>query len=726
MPPKPSGGGFLSALFYLTLLLLIVVGSAVGYLAINPPSDLIRQTLAEQVKARTGRDLVVAGPANFSFYPGLGVSLKDVSLSGPPGSNATLVKMAALDVSVKAAPLLSREVSVDRIVLSKPIFDLRVDKAGKKNWDFTEAATPVRYAQAVDGANDAGTTGKPLPARLAKIKALQLDDVRIEDGVLRYTDERTGQTQQVEAVNVRVSAPSLDAPIVASGDLDWRGETTAFGGQLANARVVIEEKPAALQFKASNKRFAATYDGKILIKDGADLDGQIAASSESARGLATWLDTTLPPVAGFGPLKITGRLTTAGDATSLKNATFGLDDATAKGDITVTRGGVRPAVQANLSIDQLDLNKYLTTAAGGDTREATPKAKSAPAQAPAQAKPGDGDQIEELLNSPKTKVYGAAQRAGWSSEPFNLALLGVADVDAKLAVGKLLFQDLKVGQSAATVALKNRVLKTQFDDVQLYEGRGKGAVTIDGTGAGAGIGAAFALDGVSALPFLNDAAKMTWLSGKTKLDLQVTAAGANQLQLVESLNGKAGFALADGAVVGFNLPGFIRNLSKGQFSGLKTAPSEKTDFSQLTATFTIDEGVAKNSDLQLVSPLLRVTGAGAVQLPPRTLDYTVKPKVVASLEGQQGESALSGLEVPVRITGPWDKPKIEPTLKGVIADPDAAVDTIKDLSKQYKGKNAGEIVDDLFKKDEKGSSKAKDLLNKFLKPKTAEPEPAQP
>ncbi|NJK44944.1 MAG: hypothetical protein HC933_12230, partial [Pleurocapsa sp. SU_196_0] len=45
-------------------------------------------------------------------------------------------------------------------------------------------------------------------------------------------------------------------------------------------------------------------------------------------------------------------------------------------------------------------------------------------------------------------------------------------------------------------------------------------------------------------------AKISLIAGKANVDLQVTAAGANQLQLVESLNGTAGFAFADGAIVG--------------------------------------------------------------------------------------------------------------------------------------------------------------------------------
>ena len=734
-PVPPRGNGLLRVLKYVALLVLVTVAGGVAYLAINPPSDLIRRTITEQVKAKTGRDLIVAGPAAFSFYPGMGVTLKDVSLSGPPGSPGKLVTMAELDVNIKTMPLINREVEVRRLIVRQPVFDLRVDKAGKKNWNFAELMEPHRYAQAAAPAatqSDApdetappASSGVPLPSRLSQINHLELDDVRIEDGTLRFTDERSGKTQEVKAVNVNLSLKSLQSPLTADGDLAWQGEKIEFAGKLTSAKAVLEERPARLVFNAKNQHLTSSFDGNLLVKDGADLEGQITTKSDSVRGLAKWLGTALPPVTGFGPLSIAGNLKTNGNVTSLNSAKFGLDGATATGNVAVTTGGVRPYVQASLQISELDLNKYMTSASGGAAKtEPAADTKTAPAgepDNPAASAPESGDKIEELLKAPTTKVYGYEQRAGWSSVPFNMALLGVADTDAKLQVGRLLFNDIKVGQSSLSVALKNRVMKTTFDDVQLYDGHGKGFLNVDATGKAANIGANFALDGVSALPFLKDAAGQEWLSGKAKLGLQLASTGGSQLQLVEALNGKADFKFADGAIVGFNVPGAIRGITQGKFSGLKKSPAEKTDFSEMSASFNVVNGVAQNQDLQFVSPLLRVSGTGAIQIPGRTVDYTVKPKIVASLEGQQGAQGLSGLEIPVRISGSWEKPSFEPDLKGVLADPNKAVETVKELSKQFKGKNAGEIVNDLLgKKSGDGStgstSGVKGLLNKFLKP----------
>ncbi len=314
------------------------------------------------------------------------------------------------------------------------------------------------------------------------------------------------------------------------------------------------------------------------------------------------------------------------------------------------------------------------------------------------------------------------QRAGWSSEKLNLALLNVADGNARVNVGKIRFKNITVGKSAVAIAVKDHAMQATFDDVELYDGHGKGVVTVDGSAGTAKLGANVNLQSVSALPFLKDAANFEWVAGKANVTFQLTADGSSQLQLVETLNGKANFFFADGAVVGFNLPGAIRGLSHGNLAGFRKSPSEKTDFSALGATFTVTDGVAQNEDLQLVSPMLRVTGAGTIHMPERTVDYTVKPKLVASLQGQQGEAATSGIEIPVRITGSWDKPSYRADLKGVLSDPGKAVEAIKELGQKLKGKNGDEIVDKVFGKSEddptgateRRKRKAKEFLNKFL------------
>ena len=84
--------------------------------------------------------------------------------------------------------------------------------------------------------------------------------------------------------------------------------------------------------------------------------------------------------------------------------------------------------------------------------------------------------------------------------------------------------------------------------------------------------------------------------------------------------------------------------------------AEKTDFSELTATARIQDGVATSDDLDLKSPFLRVGGAGRFDIGRGRVDYTARATVVAVPAGQDsaGLAAMKGVTVPVRLSGPFD------------------------------------------------------------------------
>lgn len=728
--------------------LLVLIGAGAAYLVYAFPTELLRDEIIAEVKAKTGRDLIIAGPTSFTFYPSVGLSMRDVTLSAPPGmSGKPLVTMAVLDASVRLMPLLKRDIRVERLVLQKPVFELYTDAKGRKSWEFalaSNSAKPVRLAQAGAPLSDAPGG---LPGEGAKRSAggsspgldqLQFGDVRIVDGVVRYKDAATGAEQEASAINVSLALQAINQPLEADGSLVWKGEKIDFDSKLNSIKAVIEDRPAKAVVKLLAAPLAATFDGTVAFRDGFDADGAVTAKSASVRAIAKWLGATLPPAKGFGALETKCQLRAAGKIITLSNAQLGLDGATATGAVTVETGGERPYVKASLQLSELDLNKYMRP--DGAAPAAAPAAepqKPARKAAPDGAGGAPAQSIDDLLAReppPGPKVHGYAQRAGWSNDPIDFTALGVIDADAKLSVGKLLFQELKAGQSLLTVALKSRVLKTNFDDIQLYGGRGRGFITIDGTAQkSASIGANMSVDGLDALPFLKDAADFERLSGKARLALAVAGQGTNQRQLVETLNGKADFTFSNGAIIGLNIPGMVRGISQGKFTGLGSSPAEKTDFSELTATWTISKGIAQNQDLRLTSPLLRVTGAGAVMLPPRQVDYMMLPKLVSSLAGQGGKQDEAGLEIPVRIHGSWEKPDFSPDLQGIMKDPNKALDAVKEIGKQFKSKDANEIMRGLFGSKESAKepgaeqpgtqqegaqqqSNRKSLLDQLLKP----------
>jgi AsmA protein len=723
---SPRSSPVLLALVYGGVGLLALAVVAVTFVVLAPPTDLIRREIVAQVKAATGRDLVIAGPASFTVFPSFGVRAGEVSLSAPPDMGGDpLFTAANIDVGVRLLPLLRQEIVVDRLVLHEPAFVLRIDEQGRKSWDMAAAgeARPVRLAEAenADVLKDFSAGGRGL-AESAKSRAgpseLSLGDIRIENGTVRYADARSGADFRIEAINAEAALDAISRPLSAKGDFVRAQEKIAFDATLNSPAELIAEQPAKLALSLKGAPFTLRYDGSVVLRDAISAEGAIEGSAASLRALAGWLGTELPPSRGFREASLAGQLHAEESTARLSDVKLTLDGATATGTIDVTTGGTRPHVTANLQVANLDLANYLGEGTGANAPQLAPGAESqtAPsAEPPADQSEPAPQSIEDLLEDRSSpQVRGFTKRAGWSGEPLDLAPLGLLDADAKLAVTALSYGDVRVDSSELVLALKDRLLKTTFEDVKLYQGRGKGLVTLDGTGPEAALVANVELAGIAAQPLLKDAAGIDWLAGTGDVALALSGRGASEAALVKSLNGKSNVAVRNGAIIGFNLGAAMRALSEGSIPDFSTSPAEKTDFSELTGSFAITDGIAKNDDLQLASPLLRATGAGSIDLPARSLDYVVRPKVVASLEGQGGEKGLKGLEIPLHITGSWEEPNIEADVAGVINNPDVT-ETVKELGKEFEGKSAGEIVEGLFGKGEKGEpSKAEKLLEKFL------------
>ena len=752
--PEPRRGGGWAKRIALGLLAVAVLGGAgIGYLAYAPPVGLLRDRVIAQVKAKTGRDLVIAGPTSLSFAPGLSLSMRDVTLSGPPGMEAEpFAAIGEVTAQVRLWPLLWRQISVDSIVVRKPVFNLRVDGRGKRSWDFAELspAPLVQYAQAApakeaglpdavrDFVNNASDPDNPSPqvkARLARLEELTLGNVRIEGGTVHYRDDRNGTAQVVTALDTQVALASLASPLDASGKLDYLGQTLAFTVKLASPKAIIEDRPAKLALSVNGAPVDVRYDGTVTARSVVEVEGELAAKAASLRSLTAWLGHEMPPADGFGPVSLAGTVKAAGNAYALALRSAALDAATASGTINVETGGARPKVSANLRISELDLNRY-TLAAG----------KAVPVkQTPAPPVPSGGagapsaKSIEDLINGgagagPQSgpQVKGYTKRAGWSPDRIELDGLGVFDLDAKLAIGKLLYREVKVGASQVSVALKSKVLKATFDDVQLYSGRGRGFLSIDANAEPPVLGGNMSVDGVAAAAILKDVADFELLDGSARMTVAVGAQGHSEADLVATANGKADLAFSNGAIVGYNVPGTIRGLMQGKLTGLDRSPTEKTDFSDLTASFTIANGVASNQDMKLSGPVVRATGAGQINIPAQTLDYTVKPKV--SVPGQADLSAaLAGVDVPVRVSGPWAKPNVRAEGASVSNVP-KAIEAAKEIGRKLKDnekiKEIGGALKGLFKgnggsdANGAGTGGAKSFLDKLLKKKEPPAAPA--
>lgn len=337
----------------------------------------------------------------------------------------------------------------------------------------------------------------------------------------------------------------------------------------------------------------------------------------------------------------------------------------------------------------------------------------------------DIDKLDADRYIAKSETKPAAEAAGKpaTDTPIDLSALKSINADGELRIGWLNLANVKSTNVRIKLKADDGVAQLAPFSANLYEGVMNGSLQVDAR-ATPQIAFKQNMTGIAIGPLLVDAINNDMLSGKGNLNLDVTTSGATVNTLKKSLNGTAGLKLTDGAVKGIDIAGTIRGY-KDKLSSLKGEASvegdktQKTDFSEMTATFNIKDGIARNDDLDMKAPLFRIAGNGQVDIGNQTIDYLAKPTIVKSLAGQGGAGLdeLSGVTIPVKVTGTFAKPKYALDFAGVAT----AIAKKKVIDKV--GGEKGEAVQKLLEGDAAGGLEG--LLKKKSEPaptkKTADP-----
>lgn len=310
-----------------------------------------------------------------------------------------------------------------------------------------------------------------------------------------------------------------------------------------------------------------------------------------------------------------------GEKLNLNPLAAKIDDSQVKGSFGITQFS-NPAFSFAINIDKLDADRYIAKNDNNNTK-------------------GSGDTPIDLSALKKLNASGEAN-IGW------LKLANVKTENVRLG--------LKAADGVATLS--------PFA-ANLYQGSMDGLLKVDAR-ATPSIAFKQNMKNISIGPLLVDAINNDMLSGSGTVNVDVTTQGSSVNALKKALAGNASLALADGALKGVDIAGSIRDL-KNKVNMLKTKEadadkSKKTDFSELTASFTIKNGVAHNEDLAMKAPILRLAkgdSKGDIDIGNEKLNYVAKPTIVKSLKGQGGADLdnLAGISIPMKITGPFSSPK---------------------------------------------------------------------
>jgi AsmA protein len=621
------------------ILVLIVAGLIAVWLLVNP--NAFKGRIANAVRESTGRELNLTGDIRLSVFPWVALQLGPAAFSNPPGFGPEpFLAFNRVDVRVKLLPLLAHELVVDRIDVDGLDLRLRKNAQGVGNWENFGAANPKPEA-----------SGQPKSG----MRSLKLAGIRITNGRLSYQDLvidkinlSTGAFGEREVTPVSLSfdaSPgvagetlSLNGKFEVSADAERHFTVSAasLGGQLSRpgdeAPVHWEMTAPAMELDLSAQTaavpaFALSYSsaritGRVQaskIIDDFGMAGSVTLAPLVLREFAPRVGITLPKTRDprtLAQLSASSDFSYGASGVRLTRLQAQLDDTHLTG--SVARTGEPRAIKFDLTVDQINVDRYLR-----------PEHGPAPTAAGAQ---------------------GARPPAATTKLP---------QAEGTLAVGSLEFAPLEFTAVRMTLASHGNVLHLYPFQAQIDGGSYSGNVWADLRGAAPHMSVDEHLSGVDVARLLAGTSYKGRLSGRGNVNLKATAEGDEMEKAMLTLNGHVDANLAGGALEGVDLGyevGLAESLVKHTAQPVRSNPP-RTPFDAFKTSAEIVGGIAATKDLVISSPALRVTGQGSANLASKAIDY----RMLASLKSQGATLA----DIPVTVTGTYLNPKIKPDVEAL-------------------------------------------------------------
>ncbi|MBR9650988.1 AsmA family protein [Thalassovita aquimarina] len=554
------------------------------------PGDRIAQVAADQIRAQTGREVVLKGDSKASFYPVLGISTGALEIANAPWSGSgPLIKADSLKVGVDPMALIGGEVKIVGLEAVNPEILLEKAANGRVNWQL-----------GVEGVAPSGQ-----PSGRSNALALSLDRALISGGVLRYVDHGTGQETRVDDIALDLRWPQYRgaASLKASSRPEGAGALT-LTGDIADLAALIEGDVTGIAVKASADGGTVSFDGRAGLPMQAQ--GLVVADLPDTGAFLASLGfgrVSLPQGLGRRS-KVSGDLTlTTAQRLSLRDLSVMLDQNGFAGEVDVDLAAAVPDVTAKLSAGVLDLSGL-----GG---------------------PGGSDSA-----------------SGWSKAPIDASALGLFNAKVTLGLQGLRVAGLSFGNAGLGITVDRSRAVVTLNRMAGYSGSFAGQVVANNRN-GLSVGGNVKVSGVEMQQLLGDLAGITRFTGLSDASVDYLGAGNSVHALMNSLSGKGGVTMGRGTIKGIDLDSLMRKgLATGGttvFDSLSASfTMEKGDLYnkdlllQLPVISATGEGRvglgARDIDYLFTPKAASATSEGGVVIPVRIRGPWSSPKIWPDLE----------------------------------------------------------------------------------------------
>ncbi len=630
-------------------LLVTVVVAAIILIPMFVDVQSYKPEIEKKVSEVTGRPFTLGGDLNLSVFPWVGISFSELSLGNPDGfQEKNFVKIRSFEARVKLLPLLSKEIEVKQFVIDGPEIFLERKGDGQANWEGMgkeadagagkDAAAPSEKKKK----EPSGDAGEGIP-----IKSLVVGEFAVTNGRVYFSDQTSGTKKEISDINLRLTDITLDKQIGISFQAMVDSKPVALNGKVGpigkepgkgtfNLDILVEAlNQLSVQVKGSLVDPAVSQKFDIAL----DIAPFSPKKLMSALGQEFPVKTTDPGVLE----KVALSLKVKGDPANIaiSDGLLTLDDSQLQ-FLAAVKEMTKPDVHFNLKLNSINLDRYLPP--------------------PSDKKP------EEVVGVEKPKGAGGGEAGPEEKKKIDYDPLRKLVLEGEVHVGELIAHGAKIQDFEMKIVGRDGVFTLDPFKLNLYEGSVSTVGTLNVQGDVPKTSVNLQTKGVQVGPLLRDSVKQDVLEGGVAATVALTLEGDEPEMIKRTLNGKGDLLFEDGAVVGIDIAGMVRNVKSSFAGGEKSTEKPRTDFAELHVPFTLTNGLFNTPAANLSSPLLRVSVAGDADLVKETLDFRVKPKVVGTLKGQGDAEKRSGVMVPVIVEGTFQKPEFRADMEGLIGD----------------------------------------------------------
>lgn len=673
------------------IILALLIGGAMIYLNNFVKPNDFKDKISKIVADKTGRRLVINGDMSWTFYPSLGLKVKNIELAGPPKfRKADFAKVDELEVQVRLLPLIHGNIQTDKIILNGASLHLIKNKAGASNWSDLLGEE--------DGQANLGNA--------AAITAIDVENVEIKNAMIVFDNLQKNKhlkimnlSLQGKNINVdgtpfslAINCDAHNADPLIDGKVAFSGEfTLAFEKQVYQLHNLQLSGQVAEQALTTPLDFSANTDINIDINkqvlDIPKISVQIGGMALSGDVHVTSL-VDAPQVIGnlqtntFDPKPILHAFGFAKNVpvTSLQTAMFKLAmQSTSKfikvptlelkfDDTSISGSGsyshfTNKYLVFNFDVDQINLDKYFVQSPSDANVLSQADSKVIPAKAANNSVNGvnEGSKAKLKLLSVLKSVSKSNKMDKLVKQNKAHASVGLLDrikdymIDGDLHVGKLTFNKVRFTDFDLVAHGNNGVIDLSPIKSGLYGGKMDGSLTIETKYPEPRLLTKLSLSKVAVQPLSKDMFNKDKVSGVADLNASFDTRGKNAKALLSNLNGSGKIKLNNGVFYGINIREQIDRASAllQQKSIPSNSADAKTNFGQLTASFKILKGLLSTNDLMVQASNFKVLGNGTINLASQILNMQLRAYGLITINKQ------TNFYVPIKITNTFSDPKVK-------------------------------------------------------------------